>query len=455
MYGADKRHHTLTVLVENKAGVLARVAGLFSRRGYNIFSLAVAPSDDERFSRITIVVDVESAPLEQIIKQLDKLIPVVSITELDPAVSRERELLLATVEAGPDTRGQVIQLVGVFEGKIVDVGHDRLTVMLAGAPTKLDDFEDLIRGYGIVEMQRTGRVALPMLDRSGDRPPRPRPDPRPGHDHREGRLNAMATLYYEKDADPSLIGNRKVAVIGYGSQGHAHALNLSESGVDVRVGLRDGSSSKAKAEEAGLRVLSVAEAAAEADVIMILLPDTEQAAVYEAEIAPHLRPGDALFFAHGFNIRFGLITPPADVDVAMVAPKGPGHLVRRTYTEGGGVPSLVAVSADPSGKAHDLALSYAHAIGATRAGVLDTTFAEETETDLFGEQVVLCGGLTALVQAGYETLVGAGYQPESAYFECLHELKLIVDLMYEQGISGMRFSISDTAEYGDLTRGPG
>ncbi len=264
----------------------------------------------------------------------------------------------------------------------------------------------------------------------------------------------MATLYYEKDADPGLIRNRKVAVVGYGSQGHAHALNLSESGVDVRVGLREGSSSKSKAEEAGLRVLSVAGAAAEADVIMVLLPDTEQAAVYEAEIAPHVGAGDALFFAHGFNIRFGLITPPAGVDVAMVAPKGPGHLVRRTYTEGGGVPSLIAVSADPSGKAHDLALSYAHAIGATRAGVLDTTFSEETETDLFGEQVVLCGGLTALVQAGYETLVGAGYQPESAYFECLHELKLIVDLMYEQGISGMRFSISDTAEYGDLTRGP-
>ncbi len=264
----------------------------------------------------------------------------------------------------------------------------------------------------------------------------------------------MATLYYEKDADPGLIGARTVAVIGYGSQGHAHALNLSESGVDVRVGLREGSSSRAKAEEAGLRVLTVAEASAEADVIMILLPDTEQAAVYRSEIAPHLKAGDVLLFAHGFNIRFDLIDPPDDVDVAMVAPKGPGHLVRRTYTEGGGVPSLVAVAADPSGTAHALALSYAHAIGATRAGVLDTTFAEETETDLFGEQVVLCGGLTALVQAGYETLVGAGYQPESAYFECLHELKLIVDLMYEQGISGMRFSISDTAEYGDLTRGP-
>jgi ketol-acid reductoisomerase len=264
----------------------------------------------------------------------------------------------------------------------------------------------------------------------------------------------MAKLYYESDADPSLIQGRKVAVIGYGSQGHAHALNLAESGVDVRVGLRSGSASTQKAEEAGLRVLSVADASAEADLIMILLPDTEQKSVYDAEIAPHLSEGDAILFAHGFNIRFGQIVPPPGVDVAMVAPKGPGHLVRRTYTEGGGVPSLVAVAQDASGKAHDLALSYAHALGATRAGVLDTTFDEETETDLFGEQVVLCGGLTSLVQAGFETLVNAGYQPESAYFECLHELKLIVDLMYEQGIAGMRYSISDTAEYGDLTRGP-
>ncbi len=264
----------------------------------------------------------------------------------------------------------------------------------------------------------------------------------------------MAKLYYESDADPGVIRGRKVAVLGYGSQGHAHALNLAESGVDVRVGLREGSSSKQKAEESGLQVVSLPDAAAEADLVMMLLPDTEQASVYRSDVAPNLKEGDALFFAHGFNIRFGQIVPPPGVDVAMVAPKGPGHLVRRTYTEGGGVPSLVAVAQDASGKAHDLALSYAQAIGATRAGVLDTTFEEETETDLFGEQVVLCGGLTSLVQAGFETLVGAGYQPESAYFECLHELKLIVDLMYEQGISGMRYSISDTAEYGDLTRGP-
>ncbi|MGH9082524.1 MAG: ketol-acid reductoisomerase [Acidimicrobiales bacterium] len=264
----------------------------------------------------------------------------------------------------------------------------------------------------------------------------------------------MATLYYEKDADPGLIQARKVAVLGYGSQGHAHALNLAESGVDVRVGLREGSSSRRKAEEAGLRVTGLAEAAAEADVVMMLVPDHEQKAVYDAAVVPHLEAGDCLLFAHGFNIRFAQVVPPEGVDVAMVAPKGPGHLVRRTYAEGGGVPSLVAVHQDATGSAHALALSYAHAIGATRAGVLDTTFAEETETDLFGEQVVLCGGLTALVTAGFETLVGAGYQPESAYFECLHELKLIVDLMYEQGISGMRYSISTTAEYGDLTRGP-
>ncbi|MGH9104194.1 MAG: ketol-acid reductoisomerase, partial [Acidimicrobiales bacterium] len=264
----------------------------------------------------------------------------------------------------------------------------------------------------------------------------------------------MDRLYYESDADPSLIAGRTVAVIGYGSQGHAHARNLADSGVDVVVGLREGSSSAPKAAEAGLAVTDVASAVRRADVVSLLLPDTEQPAVWESAIAPHLSQGDAVVFAHGFNIRFDQIKPPAGIDVLMVAPKGPGHLVRRTYTEGGGVPALVAVHQDATGRAKELGLSYARAIGATRAGVLDTTFAEETETDLFGEQVVLCGGVTALVTAAFETLVDAGYKPESAYFECLHELKLIVDLMYEQGISGMRFSISDTAEYGDLTRGP-
>ncbi|CAN5747279.1 ketol-acid reductoisomerase [soil metagenome] len=264
----------------------------------------------------------------------------------------------------------------------------------------------------------------------------------------------MATVYYEKDADRASIADRKVAVLGYGSQGHAHALNLKESGIDVVVGLREGSKSKAKAEEAGLTVLTNAEAAKAADVIMMLLPDTEIAAVYEADVAPNLNPGDALFFAHGFNVRFGYVKAPEGIDVALAAPKGPGHLVRRTYTEGGGVPCLIAVEQDATGKARDLALAYADAIGGTRAGVIETTFTEETETDLFGEQAVLCGGLTALVQAGFETLTEAGYQPEMAYFECLHELKLIVDLMYEEGIAGMRYSISTTAEYGDLVSGP-
>jgi ketol-acid reductoisomerase len=264
----------------------------------------------------------------------------------------------------------------------------------------------------------------------------------------------VATIFYEKDADRSLLAGRKVAVLGYGSQGHAHSLNLKDSGIDVRVGLREGSGSFAKAREAGLRVLDLSSAAAEADVIMMLVPDTEHADIFTRHVLPHLEPGKALLVSHGFSVRFGQVKAPDGVDVAMVAPKGPGHLVRRTYTEGGGVPCLVAVAQDASGQARNLALAYADAIGGTRAGVLETTFEEETETDLFGEQVVLCGGLTALVTAGFETLVEAGYQPEAAYFECLHELKLIVDLMYEQGVSGMRYSVSDTAEYGDLSRGP-
>ncbi|MDQ1679245.1 MAG: ketol-acid reductoisomerase [Frankiaceae bacterium] len=264
----------------------------------------------------------------------------------------------------------------------------------------------------------------------------------------------MAEIFYDDDADLSIIQGRKVAVIGYGSQGHAHALNLRDSGVDVRVGLLEGSKSRAAAEEAGLRVVTPSQAAAEATVIMILAPDTVQRKLYADEIEANLNDGDALFFGHGLNIRFGLIKPPAGVDVAMVAPKGPGHLVRRQFEEGRGVPCLIAVEQDATGGAQALALSWAKGIGGTRAGVIKTTFTEETETDLFGEQAVLCGGASALVQAGFETLIEAGYQPEIAYFECLHELKLIVDLMYEGGISKMRWSISDTAEFGDYVTGP-
>src|SRR5579871_4829976 len=262
-------------------------------------------------------------------------------------------------------------------------------------------------------------------------------------------------VYYDRDADVNLVKGRKIVVVGYGSQGHAHALNLKDSGVkEVRVALRESSASIKKAEAAGLEVMNPKKAAAWADVVMVLTPDELQAKLYSEDLAPHMREGTALAFAHGLNIHFRLIEPRADLDVFMVAPKGPGHTVRSEFLRGGGVPCLVAVAQNASGNALEIGLSYASAIGGGRSGIIETSFREECETDLFGEQVVLCGGLTSLVQAGYETLVDAGYQPESAYFECLHELKLIVDLMYEQGIAGMRYSISDTAEYGDLTRGP-
>ncbi len=261
-------------------------------------------------------------------------------------------------------------------------------------------------------------------------------------------------IYYDKDADLSLIRGRKVSIIGYGSQGHAHANNLKESGVDVTVGLREGSISVAKAKNAGLNVKPIEDAVRSADVVMILAPDEHQARLYRDQVEPNIKQGAALAFAHGFNIHFEQIVPRADLDVIMIAPKGPGHLVRSTYKQGAGVPSLIAVYQDASGKAKDIALAYASANGGGRAGVIETSFREETETDLFGEQAVLCGGATALVQAGFETLTEAGYAPEMAYFECLHELKLIVDLMYEGGIANMRYSISNTAEYGDLTRGP-
>ena len=261
-------------------------------------------------------------------------------------------------------------------------------------------------------------------------------------------------VYYDKDADLSIIQGMKVAIVGYGSQGHAHANNLKDSGVDVTVALRAGSGSARKAEGAGLKVQGIEDAVKGADLVMILAPDEHQAALYQEQVGPNLKQGAVLAFAHGFNIHFEQIEPRSDLDVIMVAPKGPGHLVRSTYTQGGGVPSLIAVYQDASGRARDIALSYASANGGGRAGIIETSFKDETETDLFGEQAVLCGGATALVQAGFETLVEAGYPPEMAYFECLHELKLIVDLMYEGGIADMRYSISNTAEYGDITRGP-
>ena len=264
----------------------------------------------------------------------------------------------------------------------------------------------------------------------------------------------MATIYYDDSADLSLIQGKKVAIFGYGSQGHAHALNLKDSGVSVRVALGDGSRSRAKAEADGITVTSGAEAAAWADVVMVLAPDTKQRAIYDESIAPNLQPGNMLMFAHGFNIRYKTITPSADIDVTLIAPKAPGHRVREVFLEGGGTPALIAVAQDATGGARNLAMSYAKGLGVTRAGVIETTFAEETETDLFGEQTVLCGGVSALIKAGFETLVEAGYQPEIAYFECMHELKLIVDLIYRGGLNYMRYSVSDTAEHGDYTGGP-
>ena len=264
----------------------------------------------------------------------------------------------------------------------------------------------------------------------------------------------MATVYYDDAADTSVLADKKIAILGYGSQGHAHALNLKESGLNVCVGLREGSKSAAKAKEAGLEVLTVEDAVKSSDVIMVLCPDTRQAQIYKDSIEPNLSAGNSVAFAHGFNIHFDQIKPQADIDVWMIAPKGPGHLVRRTYEAGQGVPALVAVAQDATGNAHKIAMAYAKGIGSTRAGVLETTFKEETETDLFGEQTVLCGGIAELVKNGFETLVEAGYQPESAYFETMHELKLIVDLMYEGGLETMNYSISDTAEYGGYTRGP-
>ena len=264
----------------------------------------------------------------------------------------------------------------------------------------------------------------------------------------------MATMYYDSDADLSLLESKTIGVIGYGSQGHAHSLNLKDSGIDVIVGLYEGSKSWAQAEEQGLRVGLVADAAQESDIIMMLLPDTAMAEVYKQSIQPHLLPGKTIMFAHGFNIHYRTIVPPDTVDVSMVAPKAPGHRMREVFTKGSGVPGLLAIHQDVSGQAREIGLAYAKGVGCCRAGVLDTTFKEETETDLFGEQTILCGGVTALVKAGFETLVEAGYQPESAYFECMHELKLIVDLLYQGGMEYMRYSVSDTAEYGDYTRGP-
>ena len=460
--------HTLSVLVENKPGVLARIAGLFSRRGFNIESLAVGPTEHAEISRMTIVVNVEDSPLEQVTKQLNKLVEVIKIVELDGSGSVNRELMLVKVRADAATRGQVLDAVQLFRAKVVDVAPDAVTIEVTGNADKLGDFRRVLEPFGIRELVQSGMVAIGRGPRSiSERSSRPiavpvaagrrcltPPPTQPAVPAEPEGEPTVAQMFYDDDADLSLIQGKNVAVLGYGSQGHAHALSLRDSGVDVRVGLPESSKSRAKAEAEGLRVLTPAEAVEESDVIVILAPDHVQRKLYTESVEPHITPGDTLVFGHGFNIRFGYITPPEGVDVIMIAPKGPGHLVRREYVDGRGVPVLVAVEEDASGKAWDLALAYAKAIGGLRAGGIRTTFTEETETDLFGEQAVLCGGASQLVMYGFEVLTEAGYQPEVAYFECLHELKLIVDLMYEGGIAKQRWSVSDTAEYGDYVSGP-
>ena len=453
----NNMRHIISILLENEAGALSRVAGLFSARGYNIESLTVAPTEDPSLSRMTIVSTGSDDVVEQIIKQLNKLIEVVKVVDLSEAPHIERELMLIKVRATGDYRDEMKRLSDIFRGRIIDVNETTYVIELTGSGSKLDAFIEALDASAILETVRTGASGIGRGDRILAGLIRGL--------HRYARtpraLNSLPldtrktmNVYYDKDADLSLIKGKKVTIVGYGSQGHAHALNLHDSGVKVTVGLRRNGASWEKAKAAGLRVAEIAEAVKGADMVMLLMPDEHIASAYTAEVEPNIKQGTTLAFAHGFNIHFGQVLPRADLDVVMVAPKAPGHTVRSTYSQGGGVPMLIAIHQNPSGKARDMALSYAAAIGGGKAGIIETNFREETETDLFGEQTVLCGGATALVQAGFEVLVEAGYAPEMAYFECLHELKLIVDLMYEGGIANMRYSISNNAEYGDFTRGP-
>ena len=450
------RTHTLSVLVEDKPGVLARVASLFSRRGYNIQSLAVGATEHKNLSRMTIVVDVEDSPLEQITKQLNKLINVIKIVEQDDDNSVSRELALIKVRAEAATRSQVIEAVNLFRAKVVDVSNESLTVEATGTA---EQARSAAARSGALRDPRDRTIRRGV---AGARPPRYQHVQVSSHIQVASRkakirrkIQKMAVeMFYDDDADLSIIQGRKVGVIGYGSQGHAHSLSLRDSGVQVKVGLKEGSKSREKVTEQGLEVDTPAEVAKWADVIMLLAPDTAQADIFTNDIEPNLNDGDALFFGHGLNIHFDLIKPPANVTIGMVAPKGPGHLVRRQFVDGKGVPCLIAVDQDPTGEGEALALSYAKGIGGTRAGVIKTTFKDETETDLFGEQAVLCGGTEELIKTGFEVMVEAGYAPELAYFEVLHELKLIVDLIYEGGIARMNYSVSDTAEFGGYLSGP-
>ena len=412
-----------SILVDNTSGVLSRIAGLFSRRGYNIDSLTVGVTADPRYSRATIVTRGDNTILDQIEKQLKKLEDVVDIKKLEPDNSVCRELILVKVLCDESNRQNIISIADIFRAKIVDVSIESLVIELVGSQSKLEAFLRMLKDVEILELARTG-------------------------------LTGLSRGTFDVNCNLSLLDGQTIAIIGYGSQGHAHALNAKESGCHVIIGLYEGSKSWKRAEEQGFEVYTAAEAAKKADIIMVLINDELQASMYKKDIEPNLEEGNMLMFAHGFNIHFNQIVPPKNVDVTMIAPKAPGHTVRSEYQAGKGTPCLVAVHQDATGKALERALAYGLAIGGARAGILETTFRTETETDLFGEQAVLCGGVCALMQAGFETLVEAGYDPRNAYFECIHEMKLIVDLIYQSGFEGMRYSISNTAEYGDYITGP-
>ena len=428
--------HTISVLVQNKFGVLTRVAGLFSGRGFNIDSLNVAPTHDPSMSRMTIVTRGDDTTLDQIVKQLNKLVDSLEVQDFRDGEYVDRELVLVRVGVDSQSRAEVMQITDIFRAKIVDVQPASLTIEITGSESKVSKFLGLMENFGVQELTRTGKVALPRKINFYS-------------------IKTMAAkVYHDKDADLNVLKGKTMAVLGFGSQGHAHALNLKDSGVNVIIGLYKGSKSAKVAKSKGFKVYENAEAVKRADVIFVAVPDTRQADVFKNDIEPNLTKGKTLLFSHGFAVHFKTVVPPKDVNVILVAPKGPGHIVRRQYVEGKGVPSLIAIEQNADRQAKKIALAWAKGIGGTRAGVIQTTFKEETETDLFGEQTVLCGGTSALIQAGYEVLVEAGYQPEMAYFECLHELKLIVDLINEAGISGMRFSISETAKWGDVKVGP-
>ena len=459
---------TFSVLVDDEPGVLSQISRLFSRKGFNIESLAVGPTEERGLSRLTLEVLTDDQQTELLCNQLSKMVPVHSVRLLAEEHSIRREMVLCKVRAEErSVRSELIQLANVFRASILDVSSTSMTLAVIGEESKNEALTDLLREFGILEMVRTGMVAL-------ERGRYTIQDERKetlefnlgkmlqiGHlsfistqNHYKKEKSTMAKMYYEKDCDLNYLNGKKIAVIGYGSQGHAHALNLKDSGCEVCVGLREGSKNWAQAEAAGLTVKTVAEAAKWGDIVMMLINDEVQADVYKKDIAPYLEEGNALAFAHGFNIRYKQIVPPAGVDVFMAAPKGPGHTVRSTYVSGKGVPCLVAVEQNATGRAYEIALAYIAGIGGARAGIMETTFHDETETDLFGEQTVLCGGVVDLMQCGFETLVEAGYAPENAYFECIHEMKLIIDLINKGGVAAMNYSISDTAEFGEYVSGP-